>query len=464
MWDTAILNGTLVTASDVYHGNIYIKDGRIGAVTSAPLAEESAETIDAQGLDVFPGFIDTHTHCRDGGAPQKDTFHHATRGAAIGGLTMMIEMPNAIPPVSTVENMRAQIENLTSKAHVDFAMWGLCVGELNNEHIMALHEAGVVAFKFFWGYAVKKGTYSLIYNYDPSDPDIVPPLDDGQVYLMFEAVAKTGKMLGIHAENASLIHRLTSRVDVSRYPNEYEALLACRPNVAEESVVQTAISFARAAGMRLHILHASARESVDLVEAAQKRGEAVSMETCPHYLFLTNKDFDRVGTMIKGYPPVRLQEDQDRLWEGLRDGVICNVCSDHAPHTAEEKNDSLFKIPSGMCGVETLAPLMIEAVNDGRITKRQLAAFMSENPAKLYGLYPRKGALQVGADADLTLVDFAKTIAIRKENLQSVSKVTAFDGFTIKGAPVRTMVRGRTVMKDGEIVSGPCGTFIRPVV
>jgi dihydroorotase/allantoinase len=149
MWDTAILNGTITGASDGFRGNIYIKDGKIGAVTSGELIQEAAETIDCAGLDIFPGFIDTHTHCRDGGAPQKDSFYHATRGAAIGGLTMVIEMPNAIPPVSTVENMRAQIKNLSSKAHVDFAMWGLCVGELNNEHIQGLHEAGVVAFKFF---------------------------------------------------------------------------------------------------------------------------------------------------------------------------------------------------------------------------------------------------------------------------------------------------------------------------
>ena len=460
MWDVAILNAHLVTPHEETTGHLYIRDGKIGAITQAPLSEPAKEQIDAAGLDVFPGFIDTHVHSRDGGAPQKETFFHSTQAAAAGGLTTICEMPNAIPPVCNVENMRAQIANLAPKAHVDFAMWGLCVGELNNADLLDLAKAGVTAFKFFWGYAIRKDNYNLIYNYNPDDPNMLPPLDDGQVYELFEAVARTGRRLGIHAENAALMHRLTSRVRVADYANEYEALLACRPTVSEESVVQTAIAFSRATGMHLHILHASAACTVDLVQRAQDEGLPVTMETCPHYLVLTSDDFTRVGNNIKGYPPIRSQVHQDRLWEGIQQGVIANVCSDHAPHTVAEKQGSLFAIPSGMCGVESLAPLMIDAVNRGKLTKRQLAAQLSENPARLYGLYPRKGAIRVGSDADLTFVDFAKPLTIREEALHSVSKMTAFDGFALQGAPVRTMVRGHTVAVDGQIVSEPCGQFI----
>jgi len=462
MWDLAILNGNIVTAQDSYVGNIYVRDGKIGAVTVEPLNEEAKETIDAAGLDVFAGFMDTHIHSRDGGAPQKDTFYHSTRGAAMGGLTTVFEMPNAIPSVSTVENFNTQVANLTPKAHVDFAMWGICLGDLNNDHIDALSEAGVIAFKFFWGYALDKSTYGLVYNYDPADTNVIPPLDDGKVYSIFNTVAKTGKVLAIHAENASIISELIKKLKVEDYANEYEALLACRPNLVEETVIQMAISFARVTGARLHILHASAAEGVDLAQAAQEKGLPITIETCPHYLFLTNEDFERVGNNMKGYPLVREKSNQDRLWKGINDGVICNICSDHAPHTAEEKKGNIFTIPSGMCGVDTLAPLMIGAVSNGDITKQQLARLLSENPARLYNIYPRKGSLQVGTDADITIVDFNKELTIKENELQSVSKITAFDGFRIKGAPVRTIVRGITVMADRKIVSEPIGELIKP--
>ncbi len=461
MWDLAILGGNIVTPTESVIGNIYIRDGKIGAVTQSPLGEPVAETVDAKGLDVFAGFIDTHVHSRDGGALHKETFYHSTRAAAMGGLTTVFEMPNAVPAVSNLENLQIQIENLTPKAHVDFAMWGLCVGGLNNHHLQAMSDAGVVAFKFFWGYAIKKSTYGLIYNVNPSDTDIIPPLGEGEVYEIFKAVEKTGKLIGIHAENASLIDQLTKTLQQNQFANEYEMLLACRPNLAEEMVVNTAISYCKDIGVRLHILHASAEESVDLVAEAQKKGLPVTMETCPHYLFLTDKDFERVGTRMKGYPPVRRQKDQDKLWQGIQDGVVTNICSDHAPHTAEEKQGGLFEIPAGMCGVQSLVPLMLGAVSEGKITKQQLAVLLSEGPAKLYGLYPQKGSLQVGTDADITLVDFGREMTIREEELQSVSKVTAFDGFTVQGVPVATIVRGRVVMRNGEIVSQPCGKFLK---
>ena len=166
--------------------------------------------------------------------------------------------------------------------------------------------------------------------------------------------------------------------------------------------------------------------------------------------------------MIKCYPPVRTQKDQDALWEGIKDGTLTSVCSDHAPHTEEEKNGSLFRIPSGMCGLETLAPLMIQAVNDGKITKQQLAAILSENPAKLFNLYPQKGSLNVGTDADITIVDFDRHYKVDRMKFQSISKVTAFDGMEITGKPVRTIVRGTTVMADDKItIDHPAGKFIK---
>lgn len=459
-WDHVIKNGTIVNPQESYKAHVYIKDGRIWAVTSEDLGGEALEYTDAEGLYILPGLIDTHVHSRDGGAEYKEDFYHSTQAAAAGGITTVFDMPNVVPAIYNVENLKKQIENLTPKAHVDFAIWGLCLGDLNNKDIQELSQAGVAAFKFFWGYAINSRTYQLIYNYDSSMKDVIPPLGDGDVYKIFKEVAKTGKIIAIHAENASLIDSFTKEV-MKTDDRSYEALLRCRPNIVEETVIQTAISFSKNTNARLHILHMSTKEGVDLVKQAKEKGYKVTSETCPHYLFLDNKSYDKIGPIIKGYPPVKYKEDQDKLWEGIYDNVINLICSDHAPHTEEEKKGDLWSIPAGMCGVETMVPLMLDAVNKGKITLNKLVSLLSEEPAKLYGIYPKKGSLQSGTDADITIVDMNKKFVIKKDKLHSKSKVTAFDGFQVQGVPVKTIVRGKTIMKDGEIVSKPEGRFIK---
>ena len=158
---------------------------------------------------------------------------------------------------------------------------------------------------------------------------------------------------------------------------------------------------------------------------------------------------------------IKYKEDQEKIWQGVQEGIISLVCSDHAPHTAQQKDGKLWEIPAGMCGVETLAPMMIDAVSKGKISINQLVSLLSENPAKLFGIYPEKGSLQIGSDGDITIIDMNKKYTIKEENLHSVSKITAFDGLEVKGKPVGTIVRGRTVMKDGKIVSEPFGKFIK---
>jgi len=459
MWDHVILNGTIVTGNETFKGNIYVKDGKISAITNEILNGEAKEITDATDLMVLPGLMDTHVHSRDGGAKEKEDFFHSTQAAAAGGLTTIFEMPNAIPAVTNVERLNAQLKNLTPKAHVDFGMWGLCLGDLNKNDIEELNKAGVVAFKFFWGYAVNSETYQLVYNYDPTAKDVIPPLRDGEVYKIFENVYKTGKLLAIHAENADLMETLTQRVkDEGDFT--YEGLLRARPNIAEETIVNTAITFSKATGTRLHILHASTKEGLKRVEDAKKEGLNVTVETCPHFLFLNNEDYQRVGPKMKVYPPVKYREDQEKLWEGVKNKSISLVCSDHAPHTAQQKDGALWDIPSGMCGVETLAPMMIDAAGRERISLNEVVQLLSENPAKLFGLYPNKGSMEIGTDADFTLVDMNMTHVIKEEELHSISKVTPFDGYETKGYPVGTIVRGRTVMKYGEIVSEPFGKFI----
>ena len=201
-----------VSEHQIEHGNIYVKDGKIAAISAELLVGDAKETIDATGRLVFPGFIDTHCHSRDGskGAWYKEDFAHSSRAAAVGGITTILEMPNCNPAIYNVENLHDLIKTITPKAYVDFGVWGLCLGKLNNDSLQALADAGVVAFKFFWGYAIDAKNYQLIYNYEEGMKDVIPPMGNGEVYQMFRAVAKTGKLVGIHAEDFSIIKELTN--------------------------------------------------------------------------------------------------------------------------------------------------------------------------------------------------------------------------------------------------------------
>ncbi|MGP4105960.1 allantoinase AllB [Virgibacillus sp. L01] len=460
-WDHVIYNGNIVTPEDEYQANIYIKGGKIVSISAEELDGEAEETTDASGLSVLPGLIDSHVHSRDGGSTYKEDFYHSTKAAAAGGITTVFEMPNTNPPVNNAENFKNQSENLKKKAHVDFAIWGICLGDINLKDLQGLDKSGVIGFKYFWGYAVNKKTYQLIYNYEEGMKDVIPPCNDGEVYQMLEEVTKTEKTFAIHAENSDLINYLTKKMKETG-ESDYDTVLASRPNLAEEMTIEAGIAMAKKTGTRLHVLHVSSAEGVDLIRKAQEEGYPITAETCPHYLFLTNEDYEKIGPSMKVYPLVKYKKDQEKLWEGISNGVLSFVCSDHAPHTEEEKKGNLWNVPAGMCGVETLAPLMLNAVSDKKITIRQVASLLSANPAKQYGVYPQKGSIQVGSDADFTIVDMNKQSVIKKENLHSKSKVTAYDGFQVKGMPVRTIVRGTTVMKEGKILTEPIGNLVTP--
>ena len=339
-WDHVIKNGLIVDSQRVYPGNIYVKNEKIAAISRHELDGDALEITDAEGKYVLPGLIDVHVHSRDGenGATYKEDFYHSSMSAAIGGLTTVFEMPNSNPAIYNVENLEKQIKNLTPKAFVDFAIWGLALGDLNIDQLKSLSDAGVIAFKFFWGYAVDSKAYQLIYNFKPGMENVIPPLGDGEIYRMFKKIAETGKIVAIHAENFDIIQNMTKEVEQSG-DKSYKAFLKSRPNIAEETIIQTAISFVKDTGARLHILHLAAKEGVELIKNAQEKGYPVTGETCPHYLCLCDEDFDRVGPLMKVYPPVRTREDQEVLWQGIKTGVLSMVSSDHAPHTEEEKKE-----------------------------------------------------------------------------------------------------------------------------
>lgn len=461
MYNLGIVNGYVVSGKDIRKANLYIQDGKVAHVTTELF--EATQIYDAAGLHIIPGCLDVHCHFRDPGYTDKEDMPHGTRAAAVGGVTTVFDMPNTNPPVRDAQSFREKAAYFSDRAYVDFALWGLALGKTNSAKLAEMVNAGAIAFKFFWGYALNCRTYELIYNYKPGMPDLITPLNNGEVYELFEDVARTGALVAIHAEDHVLVRTLTERV-LKSGRQDYPALLEARSNLAEEVAIQTAIAFSKVTGVKLHIAHISTLEGVELVREAQKKGISVTTEVCSHHLFLDADEYERVGPVMKVYPPVRGKRDREALWSGLHEGTVSIVCSDHAPHTLEDKKGNLFKVPAGMCDVETMLPLMVNEVSRGTITLPFVVQKMAENPAKLFNLYPQKGSLELGADADIVLVDLSKETQILNERLHSKQPMTAYHGTLIKGSLVATFLRGRQIVQDGEVIGEPQGQLVKPFI
>lgn len=242
----------------------------------------------------------------------------------------------------------------------------------------------------------------------------------------------------------------------------YEALLRTHPVACETTVIDTAVDMAEEIGVPLHILHVGVGAGVDHIRAAKQRGVDVTAETCGHYLALTNEDYARCGSLLKTYPLVRTARNREKVWEGLKDGTLDWVCSDHAPHTWEEKQKDIWNSPAGISGIEAVSSVILNGVNEGRIDLYKAAAVYSANAAKTFGLYPRKGTIQVGSDGDLAIVDIDREYVFNQANMKSKAKWTPYNGMKFKGMVIKTILRGRTVMEDGKVTECCRGSFIRP--
>ncbi|ASG24003.1 allantoinase AllB [Nitrospirillum viridazoti] len=433
--DIVINGATLVTDSAQFQASVAIKDGAILSIGAAESMPEAAEVVDARGKYILPGAIDAHVHFRDPGYTHKETWETGTASAAMGGVTTVFEMPNTNPPTGTVEALNLKLKS-AEQAYVDFGIYGL-LGEDNLTELEALIEGGVAGFKCFMG-----NTFGNL----PSPPT-------GAILEGFEIVAKHGYRIALHAENASIMARRSKKLREAGRCDPLAHLDARPPVVATEAVSRAAI-LAEWTGARIHILHVSSGDELRPLREAKARGVDITAETCPHYLLLDERAYTEKKSLIRVNPPVREKTHQDQLWRAVQDGTIDMIATDHAPHSHEEKHrDDIWTTDCGFTGVQTQMPLMLTQVGAGRLSLTDYVRMTSLAPAKAFGLYPRKGALLPGSDADLVIIDMERETQVDSSKLKSKGSSTPFHGHAAKGAPVHTLVRGRFVMRDGALVT-----------
>jgi len=439
-FDLLIRNGTIVTAQSTFNADIGISGESIAAI-GAPGAT-AREVLDATGQYVLPGVIDGHVHFREPGLEYKEDFASGSRAAVMGGVTTVLDMPNTIPPTSTADRVRDKHRLAEAKSYCDFGLLGL-VDQDSIEQLEPMAEAGVVGFKCFLG---------------KSTGDIGPP-DDGRLLEALSIIARLGMRCAFHAENDAI---LQSQVRRLQREGRTDALahVEARPVIAEVEAIQRAALLASVTGAKIHILHLSSREGLAMVEHWRQRAVDITCEVTPQHCFLTSEDMRRLGSIMRINPPVREPGHGAALLQALAAGRIDAIATDHSPHLASEKiRDTIWEAVSGFAGVEVSLRLFL---THGHLTLQELVRATSEAPARMWGLYPRKGAIQVGSDADLTLVDPLVEDTVEAARLHGKNNLTPFEGCRTRGAAVATIVRGHLIMKDGELIAAPQGRIVHP--
>ncbi|GAC1318505.1 MAG: dihydroorotase [Chloroflexota bacterium] len=445
--DLIVRNGRVVNTETVYEADLALADGRVVAIAApGALDVEAREVYDASGRYVLPGIIDGHVHFRDPGLEHKEDFHTGSRAAVMGGVTLVLDMPNTLPPTSTAALVEQKQRLAESKSYCDFGLLGLVVQD-NVDDLAPMAQAGVVGYKCFLGESIGN----------------IPAPDDGMLLDAFAHIARTGLRIGFHAENNAILqHRIRKLKAQGR--TDPLAHVESRPAIAEVEAIQRMALFARAVGTRIHIFHLSSRDGLEMIDEWRAKGVDITCETSAHYSFLTSDDMRTLGAMLRMNPPVREPGHGAALFGGLVDGRVNAIATDHSPHTrAEKMHDDIWKAMSGFAGVETSVRLFLTyGVNAGRMTLPEYVRATSEGPARMWGLYPRKGSIAIGADADLTIVDLDKTGVIDASVMHGKNNHNPFEGHQTKGQPVATIVRGTIVMRDGALVGEPSGRMIRP--
>jgi allantoinase len=439
--DLIVRGATVVAAGSPERLDVGIADGRVAEL--APELSGARDEIDATGLHVLPGVVDAHVHFNEPGRTDWEGWATGTRALAAGGATVGVEMPlNAHPPTIDAAAFDAKRAAADASAHVDYALWGGIVPG-NLDHLEELAERGVVGFKAFMS---------------ASGVDDFERADDLTLYEGMCAAAKLQLPVAVHAESEAITSGLAARARAERRGGVRD-YLDSRPVVAELEAIATAIALADEAGARLHIVHVSTARGVALVAEARARGVDVSCETCPHYLVLTDEDAERIGVLAKCAPPLRPAAESEALWDALRDGTLPMVASDHSPSPPDLKQGDAFTAWGGISGCQSLLALLLGDPHE--LALGTVASVASGFPAERLRLRG-KGRIAIGADADLALVDLAAQHTLNPEDLFYRHPHSPFAGRTMRARVVRTLVRGRTVFRDGRIIAAPGGRLVTP--
>jgi len=456
MVDLNIINGRVFLENGLVETSLSIDKGKIvkiGKTNTLPVAEEK---IDANNCLVLPGGIDVHTHILDLEFNYREDFYTGTQAAASGGITTILEMPMGIKGKTAVESFDMQLEAMREKSIIDFGLIG-SAGFNCIDSIKELASKGAIAFKTFMLDAPEE-------MYELQD---LSSKDDASLLKIFSKIAELGLVSSIHAENDSIIsNKITELIRLGK--KDFQAHTDSRPSIAEDEACLRAMVLANSANTKLNLVHMSSKNSFEYIKLAKKKGWNVTCETTPHHLFLTSDQATKIGSWAKSDPPIRSKEHQEAAWKALNNGTIDFVASDHSPYNFAEKDISkkeagIFGVGSGNPGIETMLPLLLDAVNRNLLSLQTFVEVTSLNPAKRFGLYPNKGLIAVNSDADLFIVDMKEDYILKNENTFTKQKVTIFDGWSIKGKITKTLVRGNTVYDQGLFPETPgSGDFVTP--
>jgi len=432
-FDLVFRNATVVNQDGIGHRDIGVRNGRIAAL-GALSAAVAGEVVDCTGLHILPGVIDTQVHFREPGAEHKEDLETGSHAAVLGGVTAVFEMPNTNPLTTSAERLADKVLRARDRMHCDFAFF-VGATHANAPRVAELERLpGAAGIKVFMG---------------SSTGDLLVADDEG----LRAVLSRTRRRVSVHSEDEP---RLTARLS-ERAPGDPASHPVWRDVEAAMNATRRLTRIAEEEGARVHLLHVSTAEEMDFI---RDHKDAVSVEVTPQHLTLDASSYARLGTRLQMNPPVREARHRARLWEAVADGTADVLGSDHAPHTLAEKAKPYPQSPSGMPGVQTLVPVMLDHVATGRLSLERLVDLTSAGPARLFQI-AGKGRIAVGYDADLTVVDLKRRVTIRDAMMASRAAWTPYDGDTVTGWPVGTIVRGSRVMWEGELVAPSRGAPVR---
>ena len=436
-FDCEIANATLLEPKGRYRGTIAISGERVVGILEEP-SGNAARTIDAEGLVALPGMVDQHVHFMDPGDNAREDFIRGSSAAAVGGVTTVVEHTHS-NPVLTAEDLREKREYLKDRSVIDFGLMAHVFPD-TIKHVPDLWEDGVAIFKAF-----TCTTHGV--------PGLLP--DD--LLRLFRSLFEAGARGLVHCEDEFITEDNEERLHAA-LRKDYGVIPEWRSTEAELVAVNTVALLARLTGANITVAHASQPEVIDLVRREHELGATLSIESCPQYFYINSDEVCEYGPTRKFTPPARDAPAGELMWKRLARGQIDLISTDHAPSTLDQKFASdIWGCPFGLPGVETTLTMLLDAVAEGKLTLQRLVQTYSEAPARLLGLYPRKGALRIGSDADVVLVDTEQEHILSNDNIVSKAGWTPFDGRRVKGRAVMTMLRGQVVAENGKVTAEPGG-------